>query len=163
VAWSVEGRGGEPVSIERRVDGGPWVEVAHALTDPAGAVAYDDGDVTPGKRHGYVLVLRDGPDVHRLGEVEITVPARSLAITAVTPNPTPHDVVVAFDLPSGGPAEFRLLDLAGRRIVTVPVGSFGPGSHTLNLSSGIVLEPGVYVVQLVQGGGDATRKVAILP
>ena len=86
-----------------------------------------------------------------------------LALAGVRPNPTSsRALVVEFTLASDGPATLDLLDVMGRVAARRDVGALGPGRHTLSLSEGRRLAPGVYVLRLVQGNDVRVRRAAIL-
>ncbi len=69
---------------------------------------------------------------------------------------------VTFALPSAAHARLMLMDLGGRRIVDREVGSLGAGHHTLELSQGGRIAPGLYFVRLAQGANAKTVRVTVL-
>src|SRR6185369_15875303 len=81
----------------------------------------------------------------------IQPPALSLALHGFVPNPPVRDLMVAFTLPDAEHASVELLDLAGRRLRQVEVGSAGPGRHSVSLGSVGGLESGLYWVRLRHG------------
>jgi len=85
-----------------------------------------------------------------------------LSIEAIQPNPALRGVDVWFSLPHAEAAELDLLDLAGRRVVTRDVGTFGPGRHHVDLADARSLAPGLYFVRLVQGHATARAKVVVV-
>jgi hypothetical protein len=91
------------------------------------------------------------------------VEPRGLSIEAGSPNPTRGDRMrIAFTLPSAEPAVLALFDLGGRRVARSPLGSLGAGRHEVDLAAGHRLPPGVYLVQLTQGGLARTRHITVL-
>jgi hypothetical protein len=89
--------------------------------------------------------------------------ALAFGLDAVRPNPsTGEALTVHFTLPGAEPARLELMDLMGRRAASRDVGALGPGRHTLDLSAGRRLKPGVYVVRLTQGGSSRAVRVAVL-
>jgi hypothetical protein len=88
-------------------------------------------------------------------------------IRAAAPNPSAGAMRIEFELARAGAAEFRLRDVAGRTVATVPVGrrDAGIASVTLNTpgfgADGRVA-PGVYFLSLVVDGIEANRRRIIL-
>ena len=54
------------------------------------------------------------------------------------------------------------MDVAGRALTSRQVGTLGPGRHTLDLSDGRALAPGIYFLRLAQGGQEARSRAAVL-
>jgi len=91
-------------------------------------------------------------------------------IRAAAPNPSAGAMRIEFELARAGEAEFRLRDVAGRTVATVPVGrrDAGIASVTFDVAStpgfgadGRVA-PGVYFLSLVVDGIEANRRRIIL-
>ena len=76
------------------------------------------------------------------------------------PNPFASETRLAFTLPTAGPAELRLLDLAGREVAVLASGSHRAGRHELTLRAAD-LPTGVYVVTLRTASGVARQKVLL--
>ena len=93
-------------------------------------------------------------------------PARApleLALGSVRPNPaSARSLVAEFTLANDMPARLELLDVMGRVAAGREVGSLGPGHHSLALSEGRRLAPGVYLLRLSQGNVVRVTRVAIL-
>jgi hypothetical protein len=89
-------------------------------------------------------------------------PVLTLALQGLVPNPPVRDLVVAFSLPNAEAASVELLDLAGRRLRQVEVGSAGPGRHTVSLGATAGLESGVYWVRLRHGGQSLVSKCVLM-
>ncbi|MGH3054272.1 MAG: T9SS type A sorting domain-containing protein, partial [Gaiellaceae bacterium] len=69
---------------------------------------------------------------------------------------------VAFALATAEPARLELIDIAGRRVVSRDVGSFGPGRHQIALGDGAHVAPGVYLVRLVQAQSSRTMRAVVI-
>jgi hypothetical protein len=69
---------------------------------------------------------------------------------------------VSFSLSTSRPSQLELLDVGGRMLRRIEVGSLGPGNHLVDLSPGNRMVPGVYIVRLAQDGRYLIRRVAIL-
>jgi len=89
-------------------------------------------------------------------------PVLTLALQGLVPNPPVRDLVVAFSLPNAEAASVELLDLAGRRLRQVEVGSAGPGRHSVSLGATAGLESGVYWVRLRHGGQSLVSKCVLM-
>ncbi|HET7225410.1 MAG TPA: hypothetical protein VFK69_06805 [Candidatus Eisenbacteria bacterium] len=107
-------------------------ESAFALISPAGTLSANGG--------GPVAFALDAP----------ASPAHNLGL------------VISFSLLSGEPARLELVDVSGRTVASREVGSLGPGRHTLDLSTGTRLVPGLYFMRLTQGPHVARARVAVL-
>jgi hypothetical protein len=93
-------------------------------------------------------------------------PARApleLALGSVRPNPaSARSLVAEFTLANDMPARLELLDVMGRVAASREVGSLGPGRHSLALSDGLHLAPGVYLLRLSQGSVVRVTRAALL-
>jgi hypothetical protein len=91
------------------------------------------------------------------------IPSVAFALEGARPNPASGaGLDVAFALPTGAAARIELVDLSGRRVLTREVGSMGAGAHTVNLSEGHRVSPGLYWVRLTQGTDRRTTRVAVI-
>jgi len=84
----------------------------------------------------------------------------SLAVEGVQPAHGRLDV--RFSLPGREAAFIELLDVTGRRLNRVEVGSLGAGSHLLTLSGPGGLRPGVYLVRLISPAGARALRAVVL-
>jgi hypothetical protein len=76
----------------------------------------------------------------------------TFALEGVRPNPSSgNGLNVVFALPTAFSAHLELVDVSGRRLVRLEVGSLGAGRHTVHLEAGRKLAAGLYWVRLVQG------------
>jgi hypothetical protein len=92
---------------------------------------------------------------------DLAQPPLSLALYGLVPNPPVRELMVSFTLPDDQPATVDLLDLAGRRLREVAVGSSGPGRHSISLGSVGSFESGVYLVRLRHGGRSIVKKCVL--
>jgi hypothetical protein len=111
-----------------------------------------------------VLGVSDAFAIGATVGVDVPTPGQvALAIRGVTPNPAVGGRLrVEFALRDGSPARLELMDVAGRLLHSRDVGSFGPGTHALDLSAGRVLRPGMYFLRLTQGGREARTRATVL-
>ena len=148
----------DALTLERN-DGGAWTALAVVTADGTGMMRYVDRAVAPGRRYGYRLT--DG--LVALGETWVEVPATlRLALGGLLPNPASGGVSVAFTLPRHAAATLEVVDVAGRRVRSLEVGSFGPGAHTLRLDGERALAAGVYFVRLTQDGRTVRTRGVVL-
>ena len=90
------------------------------------------------------------------------MPRWAFALQSMTPNPfTGGPLEIRFTMPESGPVVVRLVDLTGRAVM-FHEGSFPAGEGSLVLLPGARMSPGIYFVQLSQGGVRAVRKVSVL-
>lgn len=111
-------------------------------------------------------------DIHgNLGQFVLLSPAAPTAVGAPSPsfslgarsNPvTDGRLLVSFSLPTAHPSQLDLLDIGGRVLRRIEVGTLGVGNHIVDLSPGTRMVPGVYFVRLAQDGRLLTQRIAIL-
>lgn len=145
--------GGSPttVFVDRREDGGGWMELASVEADGTGRVTFDDRTVIPGQRLSYRLRAAGADGEVWSSEVSVAVPATpSFALRSIRPIPSGSRAVVAFSLPDARPAFLEVLDIGGRRVFECQVGSLGPGEHLFELTNPLP-SPGVFLVKLTRG------------
>jgi len=92
-----------------------------------------------------------------------TSPPLALAIAPAHPGPASGSVLV-FDvtLPGTDPARLELMDIMGRRVAGRELGSLGVGRHSVNLSAGQRLAPGVYLLRVTQGREARVARVTVV-
>ena len=163
LGWEISGLADHDVTVERREPGMVWTSIADLRTNAAGTCDFEDTAVVPGASYDYRLAFTFHGLTYRLGEVAVQVPTTALSLTGVVPNPSPAGLHVRFSLPAAAPATLALFDLGGRLVRKVDVGSLGAGAHTVDLGTGLELDPGVYWVRLEQAGRAITRKAAFTP
>jgi hypothetical protein len=85
------------------------------------------------------------------------------ALHGAVPNPaTAADLRVRLSLARAGEARLTLLDLAGREVARVELGSGEPGERVVRLPARGDLAPGLYGLVLEQGDDRAVARVAVL-
>jgi hypothetical protein len=160
VQWSLADANDLFVQVQRRTAATAWALRAHAGPVSGDALAFDDTDVVPGERYGYRLVIDEPGTAHVGGEVWVQVPAASLAIHGITPNPGSGASVVTFSLAESTPARLAVYDVRGRLVKTTELRAIGPGVHSVPLAGGVAIPHGVYFAKLSQGRASvATRFV----
>jgi hypothetical protein len=152
LVW-VAGEGGALTAmVYRRTQESGWHALGEISADGTRRLAYEDRDVTAGARYGYRLGVTRGGQEMFLAETWIEVPpVPQLALGGLRPNPASHKLAVAFSLPDAGPARLEVLDVSGRRVLDLEVGSLGLGSHVLDLTELDALGTGVFWFRLRQG------------
>ncbi len=156
--WSVIDPAGA-ATVVRSTRSGGWTAIGSPVAN-SGSLTYEDRDVVPGTEYGYALTFAGDPTA-RLGEHWVQVPAITAALAGFVPNPSTGAPRIAFALRGGERAQLDVVDLAGRVVMTRDVGSFGPGSHTIDLA-GPRLSAGVYVMRLTQGDQVHTARGIIV-
>jgi hypothetical protein len=144
------------VQIERSDDDVAWSNRATLDADGQGRIRFDDADVRPAHRYGWRLAIPAAGGVTRVGQVWLDIPVReSFALRGTYPNPSNHDLSIAFSLPVGAAARLEVLDISGRRVWSRAVGTLGAGRHVVSLPA---LRSGVYLARLTQGSRSATTR-----
>jgi hypothetical protein len=86
-----------------------------------------------------------------------------LSLEGIRPNPSiGKQLRVVFSLPDTAPARLELVDVSGRLLVQREVGSLGGGRHTVDLTAGEHMAPGLYLVRLTQGANVRVVRVTLL-
>jgi hypothetical protein len=149
-------------TLYRRTAASGWESIAALSANGEGVLAYDDTQIRAGTRYGYRLGLVSGGQELFLGETWVDVPALALALSGLMPNPTLRGLTVAFALPDALPARLTVLDVAGRTVAGLEVGSLGAGAHTVDLAGGRALPPGMYLIRLTQGARTLTARGVVI-
>lgn len=89
-----------------------------------------------------------------------------VALHAPEPNPFNPQTTLAFDLPSAGPAQLAIFDLAGRRVRTLVDEHLASGRHQVPWdgrdAAGRAVASGSYLARLVAGGTETNVKLMLL-
>lgn len=148
LVWHGAGAGALLARVERRGQSEDWMILGIAQAEGADRLRYEDHKVVAGERYAYRLAYVDEGIERRTTETWVDVPGTlELSLQGFQPNPVAGAPVVAFTLPTAGPALLDVIDVAGRRVLTRDAGALGPGRHTLVLEAG-ELAPGVYLIRL---------------
>ena len=169
---------GELASIQFSIDGEPWKSVESRIGEPK-------RDFVWTMPHGVLQALASGSHSMRLRAVDLagrtaqSAPwtfARSAIVAVegpalgspglrVWPNPARSATVrVAFAQPLAGVAHLRLLDVAGRTVLSRSLG-WRPagGSETVLDLDALSLPAGLYFVRYQAPGADHTERIIRLP
>ena len=79
-------------------------------------------------------------------------------ITEIFPNPFNNEAVISFTVPVPSQVNFDVLDLAGRRVMSIPSGQYPAGKNTINAGMKH-LETGTYFLRVVNNDDVKIRKV----
>ena len=150
--------------VERRGDLQDWQVIASLQPDGTGHLRHEDHTVVAGTRYAYRLRYTQRGVERTSAESWIVVPlAARFALAGARPDPAPRErMSVAFALEGASPARLELFGVDGRRVLAREVGASGAGEHTLQLSEGRTLAPGLYWLRLTQGSRTATKRVAVV-
>ncbi len=170
ITWT-KGPGILAVNLDVDRGDGRWERIASNLTgtsftwtvtgpstDSASVQVRVSDATAEGRQDESDLKFRIGPDIR----LDVPATANTLGIHRVYPNPGRGDVWVGFSLPLEGPATLDVMDIAGRRVRSLEVGSRGRGSHLVRLGGNGSLQSGVYWVRLSQAGRSVIAKAAVL-
>jgi len=85
-----------------------------------------------------------------------------ISLRGARPNPSLSGLKAAFTLPDAATARLELSDLAGRRILARDVGTLGAGDHVVDLTEGLKLAPGIYLLRLTRGDESVTARAVVI-
>ena len=140
---------GVTATVYRRTTSTDWVALGSVAVDGSGYIKFEDNSLAAAGSYGYRLGISDAGAQRFVGETWVQVPASAvLALIGMTPNPAARELAVSLSLPDDSPASLELLDLAGRRVRSIEVGSRGAGWHVVSLGSARSLPAGIYLVRL---------------
>ncbi len=173
LVWSVDSDQDAQYNVYRRGSTGAAEAINNApLQAVGGEVRYND---TPeGFAEGDVLhysygVVRDGQEILRSGETEITLAGLPLLSTRLLPNvPNPFNpqTEVRFVMGEAGHARVTVYDVSGRLVATLADETRGAGEHALlwqgRDQSGRQLPSGAYYLRLESEGRVDHRKIMLL-
>ncbi len=164
LTWNTAGHVVLTPTVERRETATDFVTIGEPTSDGAGSLSFADTTVSPGSRYAYRLAWLEDATQYTTSEAWVDVPVVSVssafALRGARPNPASHDVFVSLALPDDAPATLELLDVTGRRLGEQPVA--GAGEHLVNVSEGLALEPGVYLIRLTRGHRSLTTRVTVV-
>jgi len=120
---------------------------------PSGSVSVRTA-ITAGQR---ILVVEEDATAAGGG-----LDAPGFGLLAVSPNPGPGPRSVRFALAGREPAVLEVFDVAGRRLLRMPVRAPAPGMHVASLPALEHVASGVYFVHLQQGARRDARRVVVL-
>jgi hypothetical protein len=161
--WFTPSGGGVAATVSRRPPGGGWSDLGSIVSDGLGNLAFDDRDVSPGDVFLYRLAILDAGEVQFVGQTLIEVPRPTFALLGARPNPVVDGrLTVSFSLSTVHASQIELLDIGGRVLRRVEVGTLGVGNHLVDMSPGTRMVPGVYFIRLTQDGRHLIQRVAVL-
>lgn len=171
IEWSATDAGGiTDLDLEYSTDGGgSWLPIASAIAN-SGAHDWLVPN-TPSLNARVRAVVRDttgnlGADDSD-GSFVIVDPtvgvadSRQLGLAGFRRNPVGGDLRLTFSLPDARPADLTLLDLSGRRVRFLEVGSLGPGLHEVDLGRAGRLAAGIYFLRLRHPAGTLVKKAIV--
>jgi len=160
--WQASDAADLHATVERSRDGSGWTRVGVPLIEGTSLLVYEDRDVTAG-RSWYRLAYEDGSLQRYTDPVSVLVPAGvPLALVGVRPNPATAGSAIEFHLPDTRPTQLELVDVRGRLIWSLEIGSLGAGAHSVPLFQRGALGAGVYWVRLIRPEIALTRKTVLM-
>lgn len=162
LTWFAVASFASPTRVERSEDGASFDSIGVPASDGSGYLVFVDRTVTPGGRYYYRLAWTAGSTPLSTPATQVIVPLRALVLLGARPNPANEKEgwLVLFELADPTPGTIELFDVSGRRIVHKVVSGMGPRS--VNLSEGVTLEPGLYLIRLTQGDRSVTSRVTVV-
>jgi hypothetical protein len=150
-------------TVERRPEDEAWAALGRVTPDGEGYLAFEDRDVTAGRRYDYRLRVESAEGMEYLGDVRVEVPSDAvLAFHGAWARPGDGRLALSFSLATREPARIELHDIAGRRLFARDLTGLDPGPHTLEVDDQRPLPSGIYLVRILQGAGRVTGKAALI-
>ena len=163
LSWRLASRGRGEATIYRSIVGDAWRDLARVSANDAGVITYEDGSAEPGVRYGYRLGMLSLGTVTFAGEAWVDVPtSQRFWLGPPSPNPSRERIAMPFALPASAPATIRVVDIAGRIVLSREVGSLGVGRHVLSIVTRGKVPSGIYVVTLEQGTQSTHVRLAVV-
>jgi hypothetical protein len=129
-----------------------------AICGPAGGTASNPNDIACDEGTVFdAFTIGDAP-------VSVTSPkAEGFRLIATAPNPSTSGLDVVFSLEGPASATLEVMDIAGRRVHFVDLGSMGAGRHIARLRRETFPSAGLFYIRLRQAGREVSTKVAVIP
>lgn len=168
--WLVPGGASLLGTVQRRPDGGEWVDLDGPMPVDGPEFVFEDASALPGLRYAYRLFLRDQTDSWYTNEAWIFVPAVEtaplrLALRAPYPNPSRGGVTFRVGQPTSGRLQLRVFDVQGREVARVLSGARESGWSDVawdgTAQAGSSVPSGVYFAVLEGNGGVVRRKFVL--
>ena len=149
-------------TLYRSQANGPWQTIATLMPGSDGLMRYQDRDVAAGGHYDYRLGAWNVDHEVYFGQASVDVPALSLAIAALRPNPSAGSVVaLAYSTAGAGTVRLDVLDVAGRRVLGRDLAAPAAGRWTLSLDEAARWPAGVYTVRLRQGAQTVGARLVV--
>ena len=174
VTWNVGGGGIAPtVNVLLSTDGGAvWTPLAsNTANDGSETVTYVTASTSSGCRIkveavGNIFYGVSNADFTILGHptaVQLSEPPRTLAITAVGPNPAVGLLRIEYSNPRTASLRLTVLDLQGRVVATLMDGVVNAGRYRVAWTGDgfRAKAPGLYFVRIDSEGASAVRRVVV--
>lgn len=151
--------------LYRSDDGAPELLIADGID--AGASAFVDTDVRPGRAYSYVLtaMLQDGSETRSLVE-SAEIPSLALTLEQNRPNPFNPSTEIPFVLAETSRVVVRVFDVAGSHVATVFDGRLAEGRQSVDWDGrdvrGQRVASGVYLYTLSAGARTLSKKMVLL-
>lgn len=167
--WDVQNVTGERAGVYRRQEGTPWTSIATVENGGSGTLTFQDQDVTPGERYGYLLAVPSLRGAVVGGETWVDVPTSasvpqpslSFGLRPVRPNPVVDRFRASITLVGEAAARIDLMDVTGRRVLSRDLSGLGPGPHEVDLGNARDFRSGLYFLRLTQAGRSLARPVVL--
>lgn len=161
--WTVPSGDTGPFTVYRKGVQSDWTPVGATTAESGNRARFTDAVVTAGRRYAYAIgIPSSSSGVALLGSTWVDVPGARPVLFGILPNPGPGNVRVSFSLGSNAPATLDLIDVAGRQIRRLEVGSLGAGEHSVDLGAGLTVRAGIYWVRLEQSGVRQAMRAAVI-
>ncbi|MCB1183186.1 choice-of-anchor D domain-containing protein [bacterium] len=170
--WTVRLDDVDGFHVFRRLPGAAATRVTETLLPADGAVIRYRDDAPPpagGTAWYSYAAWRDGRELARSAEVEVTsagTPVARTALLANVPNPFNPETRIRYALAADGPVRVAVFDVTGRLVRTLVDGRRSAGEQDVTWSgrddTGRAVASGAYYVRLETAAGVDHRKIMLL-
>ncbi|TDX02316.1 arabinofuranosidase catalytic domain-containing protein [Dinghuibacter silviterrae] len=147
--------------IDRSADGKTWAAIGevNAAGNSENATSYSFTDSSPLQSNYYRLKLVYKNGQYFFSDVVVAgINTTSPQVYKIVPNPFKNNLDITATVPNGGPVEVRLLEITGVTLLRQEY-TATKGGNVFTLTNLSRLSPGMYIVQVIQGGVVGVGKV----
>ena len=170
IKWALANRGlFTAVALQRsESEAGPWLAIAADQTEQGGLTVAVDRTVEAGRTYWYRLVgtTRSGSQ-SVFGPVKGTSASpKQFELTGAWPNPTTGGLKVDFAVPREANVRLSVVDLQGREVTVLAVGTYAPGRYQVSWDGRAragSLPPGLYFLRFRTPDRSLVSRVVVSP
>lgn len=162
--WRVDAGVASSFTASRRTGTNDWQQLGTYARDDSGHVVVDDRQAPEGERAQYRLTLSHDSQIVNLAPVAVDIPRapERLVLHRAWLTASHNTIAASIALPRGAPAQLDVLDVTGRRIGNLSLGSLEPGEQTVQFTPQQRLRSGIYFVRVHQGAQARVARIVVI-